>query len=203
MLGVPPLALLLLACLIAGVLLLLLWPTRRRSQVLVEDAIKHLYHCDYAGTPATLASLSGALGLSGDRAVRLASELEQRALVRASAGVYTLTADGRREALRVIRVHRLWERFLSEETGLDPSKWHAAAEKREHRMTPAEADALSARLGHPVFDPHGDPIPTATGEIPPARGRPLTDINVGEEVEIVHVEDEPHAVYSQILAQQL
>jgi DtxR family Mn-dependent transcriptional regulator len=58
-------------------------------------------------------------------------------------------------------------------------------------------------MGDPRFDPHGDPIPTAGGEIPPPRGRPLTELPSGELVEIVHVEDEPQAVYAQLLAEGL
>ena len=83
-----------------------------------------------------------------------------------------LTPDGRREALRVIRIHRLWERYLADETGLDAREWHAHAERREHGTSDQQAEALAATLGHPRYDPHGDPIPTPSGELPPHQGDP-------------------------------
>ncbi|MEE9562004.1 MAG: FeoA domain-containing protein, partial [Thermoanaerobaculia bacterium] len=97
----------------------------------------------------------------------------------------------------------LWERYLSDETGLDPAAWHDDAELREHTISAEEAELLAARMGHPRYDPHGDPIPTAGGEIAPPQGRPLTELPPGELAEIVHVEDEPPAVYAQLVAEGL
>ncbi len=193
---------------------LLFWPVRglvwRAARVLrssdrvrIEDALKHLYDCEYRQTPGTLLSLAGALGLSGDRAAELISRLEDLRLVAAAEGGYRLTTAGRSDALRVIRLHRLWERYLAEETGLDPTEWHAVADAREHRISSQEADALAARMGNPHFDPHGDPIPTADGEVPPPLGQPLAELGTGEPAEIVHVEDEPETVYAQLVAQGL
>jgi len=114
-----------------------------------------------------------------------------------------LTADGRSYALRVIRIHRLWERFLADHTGVSESQWHHEADRKEHELTPEQADVLSAELGHPVFDPHGDPIPTPDGEMPGRRGLPLSALNPGATARIVHVEDEPDAVYAQLVAARL
>lgn len=205
----------LLTVLGAGALLVvLLWPvhgllwrvlgmTRATGRVQTEDALKHLYDCEYRTQPCTLQSLAGALGLSGNRAVSLLERLEQHGLARAEAGRYLLTSEGRGYALRVIRIHRLWERYLAEETGLEAPEWHAQAEIREHRTTLEEAKALAARMGFPRYDPHGDPIPTETGEIAPARGCPVTDLAAGSSAEVVHVEDEPPAVYAQLVAEGL
>ena len=115
-------------------------------------------------------------------------------------GTLRLTAEGRREALRVIRIHRLWERYLADETGLDAREWHAHAERREHGTSAQQAEALAATLGHPRYDPHGDPIPTPSGEVPPHQGMPLTQLSAGQVAEIVHLEDEPDAVFAQIIA---
>jgi DtxR family Mn-dependent transcriptional regulator len=198
----------------AALLVVLFWPVhglfwrllsmmRATGRVQTEDALKHLYDCEYHKHPCTLQSISGALGLSGNRAVRLLAQLEQLGLARAEAGRYLLTADGRGYALRVIRIHRLWEKYLADETGLDASEWHAKAEIQEHRTTPEEAEALAARMGFPRYDPHGDPIPTASGEIAPPRGCPVTDLAAGSSAEVVHVEDEPAAVYAQLVAEGL
>lgn len=209
----PVLALLIVGGSIAAAVLLL-WPVRgwlwrslralRASErVLIEDALKHLFDCEYHGHEASLHSLSGSLEVSGNRAAEVLARLQANELVRAADGRYRLTAEGRRYALRIVRIHRLWESYFSRETGLEPTDWHPAAERLEHRTTAEEADRLSASLGHPPYDPHGDPIPTAAGDIAPPRGRPLTALAIGELAEIVHVEDEPAAVYAQLVAEGL
>jgi len=197
-----------------GVSVLLFWPVsglfwkwlrglRASERVLIEDALKHLFDFEYMERIANLQSLSGALAVSGNRAAELLGRLQERELVSAGADGYRLTPEGRKYALRIVRIHRLWERFLSEETGLEPAVWHHEAEILEHKTSAEEAEALSARMGHPRYDPHGDPIPTAGGDIAPPRGRPLTELAVGELAEIIHVEDEPDAVYAQLVAEGL
>lgn len=180
------------------------WRWRRgreaTDRVRVEDALKHLWDCEYRRQPASLNSLGGALELDGPRAVDLVARLERLELVRRSGEGLALTDEGRRDALRVVRIHRLWERYLADETGLPASDWHPVAERREHRTSPEEADAMAAALGYPRFDPHGDPIPTSAGELPPRRGVPLTELAMGSEAVVVHVEDEPGAVYAQLVA---
>jgi DtxR family Mn-dependent transcriptional regulator len=114
-----------------------------------------------------------------------------------------LTSTGRDYALRVIRAHRLWERYLAEETGFHEADWHDIAEHQEHRLSPEAVDALAAQLGNPTHDPHGDPIPTADGEIMLHSGHPLTDMPFETPLRIVHMEDEPKAVYAQLIAEGL
>lgn len=192
----------------------LLWPDRgilwrvmralsATERVLVEDALKHLFDCEYRGLDATLHSVSGSLGVTGRRASEVLGGLEARELVRPRAGRFELTPQGRRYALRVVRIHRLWEAYLSQRTGHEPAAWHLQAEIREHTTSADEAAALSASLGHPRWDPHGDPIPTEGGELPPPTGRPLDGLAAGEAAEIVHLEDEPEAVYAQLVAEGL
>ena len=203
------------ALLVAGLILLaagmLFWPRhgylrrwrqlrRITERILTEDALKHLYECEYRRQTPTVESLSGALELSGNRTARLLAYLEVLQLVQSKGGTLGLTGQGRAYALHIIRAHRLWEHYLAEETGLSASAWHSEAESREHDMSPAEADTLDDRMGHPVYDPHGDPIPTAAGDIPPRRGRPLTALEPGELARIIHVEDEPEEVYLQVIA---
>ena len=65
---------------------------------------------------------------------------------------------------------------------------------------PGEVDALSARLQHPIRDPHGDPIPTAEGEVTAQRGVPLTIAPLNEPLAILHLEDDPKAAYAELIA---
>lgn len=165
-----------------------------------EDALKHAYDCEYRRVACTIESIAGSLGLSTDAAARLATRLDAMGLLRPDQNALRLTPEGRAYALRVIRIHRLWERYLADETSVHEVDWHRHAEEQEHRMTSAEADLLAAQLGNPQFDPHGDPIPTAGGDIPEQHGVPLTSLIEGEFAGVLHIEDEPREVFAQISA---
>jgi len=181
------------------------WARGRRAteRVQIEDALKHLYDCEYGRVPATLDSLAGALEIGRDQAARLTARLEALGLLTSEHRRLTLTPEGCSYALRVIRIHRLLESYLAERTGVDESEWHQRADQMEHRVTAAEAEALSAQLGNPTYDPHGDPIPTADGVMPSRRGLPLSALKTGAVARIVHVEDEPDEVYAQLVAARL
>ena len=170
------------------------------DRVRVEDALKHLWDSEYRQRSAGLESLAGVLGLNGRDAAALVERLGNLNLVRHGPHGLELTVEGRRAALRVVRIHRLWERYLADQTGLDAHEWHARAERHEHRTSDAEAEALAASLGNPRFDPHGDPIPLPTGEVPPHSGRSLTELRAGDAGTVLHVEDEPDVVFAQIAA---
>jgi DtxR family Mn-dependent transcriptional regulator len=186
-----------------GLLWRLLRALHRDQRELVEDALKHLYDCEYRGEPGSPSSLAGALELGGHRAAALVERLVQLGLVVPRDAALQLTAEGRSYALRVIRIHRLWERYLSDATDLDPRDLHEVACQREHATSDDEAEALAARMFYPRYDPHGDPIPTAAGEMPPPRGQPLSTLPADQPAEIVHIEDEPPQVYAQLVAQGL
>lgn len=76
-----------------------------------------------------------------------------------------LTAAGQREALRVLRKHRILEMFLVEVLQLDWTEVHREAEVLEHALSHKLVQKMDAYLGYPETDPHGDPIPTADGQI--------------------------------------
>lgn len=173
------------------------------KRVLIEDALKHLYNCEYNGVGCTLNSVAGKLAISEDEAAELITKLENMGMLSTHLETLQLSSEGRSYALRIIRVHRLWEKYLADETGLDELEWHHSAEEFEHKLTPSDADALAAQIGNPVFDPHGDPIPSTDGNLPDKKGKPLTDLQFGEFASIIHIEDEPDAIYQQLVAEGL
>jgi len=175
--------------------------TSRR--VLIEDALKHLCDFEYRRIACTRQSIAGALAMGEDQAAKVLDRLVAMGLIHARDEAYVLSDEGRSYALRVIRMHRLWERYLADETGVGEMEWHEKAERQEHVLTPDQADALAAQMGDPRYDPHGDPIPTAAGDLPKKRGVPLSQLRPGDVAEIVHVEDEPPTVYAQLVAQNL
>jgi DtxR family transcriptional regulator, Mn-dependent transcriptional regulator len=208
---VDPLAALLIGLVGLGILVVVFWPgwgiqARRersrelRARVHQEDALKHFYKAELAGRRPTLLSLAGTLESSQGRAAEVIASLQRAELAQVLGSEMHLTPAGRRYALSVIRAHRLWEQHLAERTGVAESEWHQLADRQEHFISPEQADALSAGLGHPAYDPHGDPIPTATGDLGPGEGRALGTLGVNEWGQVWHVEDEPEWVYEQIRA---
>jgi DtxR family Mn-dependent transcriptional regulator len=206
----PGLALLAFAVLTLG-LYFLLRPSRgwlpRLARVLrvtervrVEDALKHLLHCETLGLVCTTESLGGALEVSRSRAVALLERLDRMGLARAEGQGHRLTAAGREYGLRLLRTHRLLERYFADRTGMPAQEWHDEAERQEHRLTPAQTERLAARMGHPLYDPHGDPIPSPSGAMPLVAGVPLSEVTPGAVVRVVHLEDEPRDVYDRLIA---
>ena len=173
------------------------------DRVRMEDALKHILGCEMSGDRFSANSLAGALQITSDQAADLLLDMERRGLLHAERDSIRLTATGRESALHILRAHRLWERYLADETGIGELEWHGRAELQEHQLTPEEAEALAARLGNPTHDPHGDPIPSAEGEMLPHSGIPLISAEVNEPLRIVHIEDEPQAVFAQLLAEGL
>jgi DtxR family Mn-dependent transcriptional regulator len=210
-----PLISLSIAALIALIALWFFWPDRGlfwrwqrgrelTERVLREDALKHIHQCEIHSDKPSLKSLAGALNVSVDAAAQVLASLETHELLVMDGASFRLTPSGRDYALRIIRAHRLYERYLADESGFEEQEWHTQAERFEHQLTPAETEALAVRLGNPTHDPHGDPIPTADGRLVYPDGRtPLTALALDKPVRIVHLEDEPEAVYAQLVAEGL
>jgi len=185
-----------------------LFPRWRRAagmnhRVRIEDTLKHLYNCELNGDRATPESVAGTTQLTADRTLKLLIEMEERGLLEVGPTGIRLTEDGRSSALHILRAHRLWERHLADETGVEQLEWHDQAERIEHRLTPEQVEALAARLGQPTHDPHGDPIPSDTGELIPHGGIPITAAPLNVPLLVVHIEDEPPAAYAQLVAEGL
>lgn len=208
----------LIAILIAATITLIVWllfrpksglvPRWRKARqitdrVLMEDALKHIQRCERRGDTPSLQSIAGALDINVNQAAKIAEKLQSMELIITENGEFLLTPAGRDYALRIIRSHRLWEEYLAEQTGFDESEWHDQAEKYEHLLSPEEAQDLAQQLGNPVYDPHGDPIPSSTGEFKHHPGKPLTSMDLETPLRIVHIEDEPEEIYAQLVAEGL
>ncbi|HWA57785.1 MAG TPA: metal-dependent transcriptional regulator [Gemmatimonadales bacterium] len=172
---------------------------RLTERVRLEDALKQLYHATVGGRSATVETLAGSLEVRRGVAVRLVERLTELGLARAENGRLTLTPAGQTYALRMVRTHRLWERYLADRSGLSPAEWHEEAERQEHALSDDQVEALSAGMGHPRYDPHGDPIPTTTGELPAHLGQHLSAFPLGQAAVVVHLEDEPPESFERLL----
>ena len=102
----------------------------------------------------------------------------------------TLTKEGEKIALKVIRKHRLWEVFLVEKLKFGWDEIHEIAEQLEHIRSPKLIDKLDAHLGFPKNDPHGDPIPDKDGLFPKLEEFKLNELEIGETVILIGVSED-------------
>jgi DtxR family Mn-dependent transcriptional regulator len=210
-----PLLFLVIAIVLIVIGLFVFWPERgaywrlERSRqmterVLREDALKHIQNCEIEGQQPSLSSLTNSLNISTSQAVEIIDDLQSHKLIAVQGAEFHLTPDGRDYALRIIRAHRIYERYLAEETGFDESEWHTKAHHREHQLSPEEVEELAYKLGNPIHDPHGDPIPTADGNLVYYENCTTVDqLPLDTPARIVHMEDEPETVYAQLVAEGL
>ncbi|HEY3373035.1 MAG TPA: metal-dependent transcriptional regulator [Prolixibacteraceae bacterium] len=101
----------------------------------------------------------------------------------------TLTPEGEKIAVQLIRRHRLWEFFLYQNLGFQWDEIHEIAEQLEHIKSELLIERLDQFLNHPLKDPHGDPIPDQEGNFPKNDSIPLSRLNAGARGIVVGVND--------------
>jgi DtxR family Mn-dependent transcriptional regulator len=157
----------------------------------VQDYLKVIWSQGEWGDPAiTLKDLSTSLGLPMARVSETIKRLTADGLVdHQPYKPITLTARGRQIALAMVRRHRLIEAFLVNSLGYGWDEVHDEAENLEHSVSDLLIDRVDSLLGHPEFDPHGDPIPNKDGRVRhPAGAIRLTDAEPGD-YRIVRISD--------------
>jgi DtxR family transcriptional regulator, Mn-dependent transcriptional regulator len=102
----------------------------------------------------------------------------------------TLTDMGRQIALKIIRKHRLWEVFLVDKLGFGWDEIHEIAEELEHIESVELTDRLEIFLGHPKFDPHGDPIPDKTGKMSNNDTMKLSEAPIKQKLRLMGVSED-------------
>jgi len=115
-------------------------------------------------------------------------------------GAIGLTPSGRREALRMVRRHRLVETWLVQQFGYGWDEVHDEAEILEHTLSDRLLDAIDAQLGRPSLDPHGDPIPTADLSMPVLSGIPAARLELGMPGRVVRINDHDPSVLRALAA---
>ncbi|RLD23177.1 MAG: hypothetical protein DRI54_07675 [Bacteroidetes bacterium] len=177
---------------------------RQDKKIVIEDILKMLFHAENEGKGMGVETILNRFDHQDKKTIiPVLQKIEAEKLIKTKGDIVELTDEGRDYALKIVRVHRLWEKYLSEQTGYDKAEWHGRAETMEHNLSEKDADDLAIKLGNPRFDPHGDPIPTNLGELPDKIGQSLTEFKAGTIGRISHIEDEPDVIYKQILAEEL
>jgi DtxR family transcriptional regulator, Mn-dependent transcriptional regulator len=156
--------------------------SRTEASKAVQDYAKAIWSLGTrSDEPVSTSAIAERLEVSPASASAMVKRLESMGLVEREPyhGV-RLTAAGERLALEVLRHHRLLELYLAEALGMTWDRVHEEAEVLEHAISPELSELIAAKLGNPTHDPHGDPIPTADGEIDEGPTRALTELGPGE-----------------------
>ena len=156
-----------------------------------QDYLKVIWDiCERTGEPAALKDVAAQTGQKTSTASEAVRRLTDRGLVshRPYSGV-TLTGEGSRLALGMMRRHRLLEMFLCTTLGYTWDEVHEEADVLEHSVSDKLIERIDTHLGHPVRDPHGDPIPDADGEMVDIPSEVLTGIEEGIGVTVDRVSD--------------
>ncbi|HET7009236.1 MAG TPA: metal-dependent transcriptional regulator [Anaerolineales bacterium] len=159
-----------------------------------EMYVKSLFELARGRTPVPISALAGRLGHSVVSATEMIHRLERHGLVthQPYRGV-RLTPAGAGHARTLLRRHRVWERFLTDELQLPWESVHDLACQLEHVVGEEVTEALDRRLGSPKTCPHGNVIPRpSTGPLPP--GPTLADLQAGDEARLVAVHPESRSV---------
>ena len=157
----------------------------------VEDYLKAVYALETRlDGPVPTNALAERLGVTPGSVSGMLRRLDELGLLEHERyrGV-TLTAEGRRVALRTMRNHRLLELLLVEMLDVPWDRVHGEAELLEHVLSDELAERIAAKLGNPEFDPHGDPIPSSDLDLTERETRSLEEVDVGETVAFVRVSD--------------
>lgn len=167
-----------------------------------ENYLKAIYRLSLkANKKITPTAIAEEISVNAASVVDMIKKLSEKKIINyeKTKGV-KLTDKGMKTALAIIRNHRLWEVFLLEKLGYSWDVVHEIAEQLEHIKHPELADRLDKFLGHPEYDPHGDPIPNAKGEIPIIPHLLLSEIEVGKTCQVSAIKD-TSAVFLQYLEQ--
>lgn len=156
-----------------------------------EDYLKAIYKVsERLGNPVSTSAVATEIGTSAASVTDMLKKLAEKDLIHYERykGV-SLSKKGARLATQLIRKHRLWETFLVEKLQFTWDEVHHLAEQLEHIQSDELVDRLDQFLGNPRYDPHGDPIPDASGAYRVRAQAPLARAVVGDQVTIVGVRD--------------
>ena len=169
-----------------------------------QDYLKAVFALGEYGDRVTIGLLASHLDVAQPSVSVMVKKLAARDLVvHQPQGDVALTSTGRLEALRVLRRHRLLEAFLSETLGFAWEEVHAEAEVLEHSVSERLTSRIAEHLHHPARDPHGDPIPSESGDYPTAPDPPLASAAPGSRVRIARVKDRHPEILERLAADGL
>ncbi len=159
--------------------------------VAIDDYLKTIYHhTEWQTVRMTPSQLAAELGLAPSTVTEMVQKLAAQGLVsHRPYGPVSLTPEGERRAAAIVRRHRLIETWLVREFGYSWDEVHDEAEVLEHTISDRLLAGISARLGHPRFDPHGDAIPDEDGHVERVPFVRLDEAHLGHTGSVLRVSD--------------
>jgi DtxR family Mn-dependent transcriptional regulator len=163
---------------------------RRNLTSAQQDYLKSLFHLGGSRSAVPTSRLADRLGVSPASVTQMVGKLATQGLVGTDRYRGThLTGKGQAIAVEMVRHHRLLEMFLVQKLGYAWDEVHDEAERMEHVISERMEERIFDVLGRPQIDPHGDPIPTLTGQIPVTEYRSLVEAGAGERLTVRRVSD--------------
>ncbi len=156
-----------------------------------ENYIKSIYKLQDGQAVVSTNAIAYELDTKPASVTDMAKKLKEKKLIdyEKYQGI-SLTAEGRRLALQIVRRHRLWECFLVDKLSFSWNEVHEIAEELEHVRSEKLINRLSEFLGNPTTDPHGDPIPDAQGRFSKSRQLISLDKATARRLEVAGVSDQ-------------
>jgi DtxR family Mn-dependent transcriptional regulator len=156
---------------------------KQKLTISIQDYLKTIYELTESGDSASTNALAQKMKISAPSVTGMIKKLatSKPALVeyQKHQGV-TLTKEGKRAALEVIRHHRLLEAWLVQTLGYSWDEVHEEAERLEHVISEDFERRIAAAMGHPTRDPHGELIPTEDLKMPVDESTPLSALRPGQ-----------------------
>ena len=150
-----------------------------------ENHIKAIYHLQHTGDVVTTNEVAGRLQTKAASVTDMLKKLKNKGLLNYEPYQgFTLSKEGKKLALNIVRKHRLWEYFLVNHLQFGWDEVHEIAEELEHINSPLLIEKLDAFLQFPRFDPHGDPIPDSNGKMEISKQVNLTDLDTDLKAEV-------------------
>ena len=140
-----------------------------------ENYLKAIYHLQEMDGTVSTNALAEKLVTKAASVTDMMKKLSGKGLLNYTPYYgFSLSNEGKKSAIFIIRRHRLWEYFLSQKLGFNWEEVHQLAEELEHVSSKKLIDRLDEYLGFPSYDPHGDPIPDSKGKMSVRSHFPLT-----------------------------
>ena len=153
-----------------------------------ENYIKSIYHLQHTAALVTTNELASQLKTKAASVTDMLKKLKIKKLLHYEPYQgFSLSDEGKKVALNIVRKHRLWEYFLVNKLEFGWDEVHDIAEELEHISSPVLIKKLDAYLSFPRFDPHGDPIPDINGKMEVTKQINLIDLELNQEAEVCAV----------------
>lgn len=169
-----------------------------------ENYLKTIYHLQLDTGKVTTNALAQQLNTKPATVTDMMKKLHAKNLLHYTPYYgFSLSNEGKKAALFIVRRHRLWEAFLAEKLAFSPEEVHEIAEELEHVRHAKLVERLDAFLGYPQFDPHGDPIPDKKGKVPQSQLTNLGDLPIGAVAVLQAVAQQTKPLLTQLSAKKI